>query len=86
MISCEVEYHHTAYIVRFEDGKSLLLQSDWDQASFAVSCGLVQAPDDWDGSPTKLGQAWIDCDLEDITECPDDYHEVATTEEDDEDD
>ncbi|GAI79550.1 unnamed protein product, partial [marine sediment metagenome] len=80
MIKCDVTYHHTAIIVRFDDGKSLLLQSDNDQASFAVQCGLIKADRDWDGCPIKLGQAWIDCDLEYIEECPEVYHDMADAE------
>jgi hypothetical protein len=36
---CTVEYHFSAVIVRFKDGKSLLLQSDIDQEEFAQNCG-----------------------------------------------
>lgn len=77
MVKCTVAYHHSAYLVTFPDGNSLLLQSDWDQASFAVSCGLVKAPDNWDGRPSGLGKAWEDCEMSDITECPDEYYEQA---------
>lgn len=77
MIPCTVTYEHTSYNVQFENGKSLFLQSDWDQAAFAVSCGLIKAPDNWDGVPSKLGKAWEDCELSDITACPDDYLEQA---------
>jgi len=76
MTECIVEYQKCAYIVIFPDGSSILLQTDYDQAAFAVSCGLIKAPDDWDGCPSKLKE-WGDVDLEDISECPDAYLEVA---------
>ena len=77
MVDCIVESHFGAYVVSFPDESSILLQSDTDQAAFAVSCGLVKAPKNWDGSPSKLGKAWKDCDLEDIHECPDEYLALA---------
>jgi hypothetical protein len=63
--------------VEFDDGASVLLQSDYDQAAFAVSCGAIDAPSDWDGSPSRLGPAWWDFDPGDIDQCPDDYRELA---------
>jgi L-asparaginase II len=39
MVNCTVEYHFSAVLVRFEDGKSLLIQVDTDQEAFAHSCG-----------------------------------------------
>ena len=77
MIKCSVKSHYSAYIIEFEDGKSHLIQSDYDQASFAVNCGLITAPNDWDGCPDKLGKKWEDCDLEDIDECPEIYYDMA---------
>lgn len=38
-IPCTVEYHYSAVLVKFRDGKSLLLQSDIDQEEFAQNCG-----------------------------------------------
>ena len=80
MTNCTVKTHFGSYLVDFGDGMSLLLQTDYDQAAFAVSCGLIEAPDDWDGCPEKLGQVWIDCDITDIEKCPLDYYDVATCE------
>ncbi len=82
MIKCTVIAHHGAYIVKFEDGKSILLQSDYDQAQFAADCGAVKCPDNWDGSLTTVleSQAWIDCDLTDIEECNRVYYDIATKE------
>jgi hypothetical protein len=77
MVNCTIEHHYSSIIVHFDDGKSTLIQSDYDQAAFAVNCGLIQAPQDWDGCPDKLGQAWIDCDLEDIENCPEEYYSMA---------
>ena len=80
MVPCSVISHYGSYIVEFDNGKSILLQTDYDQASFAVSCGLIKAPRDWDGLPSKLGQAWIDCDMTDIQQCPEEYLENAEVE------
>ena len=77
MIKCTVISHYGAYIVEFKDGKTILLQSDSDKASFAVSSGLITAPDGWDGTPDKLGKAWDNFDMETIAECPYDYYDVA---------
>jgi hypothetical protein len=79
MVNCTVESHYGTYIVTFEDGKTLLLQSDYDQAAFAVACGLVRAPDNWDGSPSDLGEAWENCEMTNITKCPGDYYNVVET-------
>ena len=77
MIPCKVEYHHTAIIVRFNDGKSLLIQNENDQCAFAVDSGLISAPRNWDGHADKLGKVWTNCDLEDITQCSEEYHNMA---------
>ena len=83
MVSCSVEHHHGAWLVSFDDGTSLLLQSDYDLASFAVSCGAVAARCDWDGSPSKLNEdAWGSLDPTTITACPSEYRDLATVEED----
>jgi hypothetical protein len=76
MVPCSVETHYGAWLVEFEDGASLLLQSDYDQAAFAVSCGALSAPADWDGSPSRLG-SWWDFDPSDIDQCPEDYRALA---------
>ena len=65
-------------LVEFEDGKSKLIQSDFDQAAFAVDCGLIAAPPEWDGSPSDLvGETWEKAELTDITECPFVYYDIA---------
>lgn len=80
MIACTVESQKVGYLVRFEDGMDLLLQFDWDYAQFAVDCGAVKAPENWDGRPSKLGKALETCDFEDIVKCPDEYHAQAMRE------
>jgi hypothetical protein len=80
-VPCSVDTHYGAWLVEFDGGASLLLQSDYDQAAFAVNCGALAAPADWDGSPSRLGPAWWDFDPSEIVECPDDYRELATAEE-----
>jgi hypothetical protein len=77
MVSCTVETHFGAWVVAFDNGISLLLQTDYDKAAFAVSCGAIQAPADWDGLPSKLGTAWASFDPSIIDCCPDDYLDVA---------
>jgi hypothetical protein len=77
MIKCSVTSHHGSYIVEFEGGKSFLLQSDYDQCYFAVASGFIKAPRGWDGSPSKLGKVWEDFNMEDISECPEEYFENA---------
>jgi hypothetical protein len=64
-----------------DDGATVLLQSDYDQAAFALACGAIAAPDGWDGLPSGLGGAWAGLDCGDITACPDDYRDLATVEE-----
>lgn len=76
-VRCSVEYHCDAWLVEFEGGRSLLLQSDYDQAAFAVACGAIDAPAEWDGCPSKLGGAWADLDATGIDQCPDCYLDVA---------
>ena len=77
MVPCCVETHFGAWLVTFDNGATLLLQSDYDQAAFAVSCGAVQAPPDWDGSPSNLGEDWACFDPSTINACPDEYLTVA---------
>ena len=80
MVPCSVTSHYCSYIVEFQDGRSILLQTDYDQASFAVHSGYIVAPKDWDGCPSKLGKAWIDFDMTDICQCPEDYLDIAEVE------
>ena len=80
-VACTVESHYSAWLVTMDDGVTVLLQSDYDQAAFAVACGAIAAPDGWDGLPSGLGQAWAAFDCGDITACPDDYRDLATVEE-----
>ncbi|HXJ62000.1 MAG TPA: hypothetical protein VNU68_35630 [Verrucomicrobiae bacterium] len=80
MVSCSVQSHYSAWLVTFEDNSTLLLQSDYDQAAFAVHCGAIKAPADWDGLPSKLGEDWASFDPSTITYCPDDYLDVAEPE------
>lgn len=78
MIPCTVEPHYSCYLVTFEDGKSILLQSDYDQASFAASSGLFssEALENFDGRPSTL-VGWEDFDMTAIEECPDEYYDLA---------
>ena len=80
MVPCTVKSHYGAYIVTFEDGKTILLQDESDIASFAVDAGLIETTEAWDGSIGSLGEAWNDIDLTDIEKCPALYYDIATTE------
>ncbi len=77
MIKCTVISHYGAYLVEFKDGKTILLQNDFTKAEFAVHCGVITAPNGWDGDPDKLGEVWDNFDMEDIDKCPDIYYDVA---------
>ena len=39
MVNCTVEYHYSAVLVEFDDGKTLLIQEQADQEEFAQNCG-----------------------------------------------
>ncbi len=80
MIDCTVTSHYGAYIVTFEDGKTILLQDESDIAGFAVDTGLVKATEDWDGSIGSLGEAWDDVDMTDIEKCSEAYYDIASLE------
>jgi hypothetical protein len=78
--ACSVETHYGAWLVTFDTGVTLLLQSDYDQAAFAVSCGAIKAPENWDGSPSKLGDGWALFDPSIIEACPREYWEGSKPE------
>ena len=71
MIPCTVKEHHTAILIEFEDGKTLLIQNDYEQSDFAYACGLFDK---------NMGN-WLDCfgqyDFTYITECPEEYYDLA---------
>ena len=77
MIPCTVTRGPVGYLVEFEDGRTLLLQSDYDYVNFGVSCGVIPAPNNWDGRPSTLRNEWWEYDLEEITKCPEDYYDIA---------
>lgn len=77
MTKCTVEHHHSAILVKFEDGKSYLIQVDYDQTQFAVDCGMIVPPEKWDGDISSLVEELANCELSDITECPLLYYEIA---------
>ena len=66
MVRCEVNQHRFGYITVTIEGHEgeLFFQSDYDQASFACNCGHLG-----DSDPALL----VEIDLEDITQCPDEY-------------
>ncbi len=78
-VKCSVESNGgCGYTVSFDDGSSFLLQVDYEQASFADSCGLFDAdtPDGHDGIDNP---DWPDADLCDIWYCPGYYLDCAET-------
>ena len=79
-VHCSVETHYSAWLVTFDNGETLLLQTDWDQAAFAVNCGAIGTPEDWDGCPSKLGEDWTSFDPSYIDACPDHYLDMAEPE------
>jgi hypothetical protein len=80
MENCSVEWHHSAVLVTFEDGKTLLLQSDWDYIAFAYACGAPIGSGD-PSSDEFDSKAWENYDITDITECPDEYYDQAEEDE-----
>lgn len=77
LIPCKVERHAgVCLLITFPNRpeRSLLLQSDSDQASFANSCGICD-------SSNPLDQSYVDCEPTDITQCPDDYLDIADIDE-----
>ena len=80
MVPCSVEEHFSAWLVTFDDASTILLQSDYDQAAFAVNCGAIDAPEDWSGCPSGLGEDWSGFDPSAIDACPDCYLELAEVE------
>ena len=66
MIKCEVEYHYSALLVKFEDGKSLLIQADYDQYQFVQDCGVRNCSMD--------SSTWS---IENIEECMEEYYDIA---------
>ena len=78
MITCEVDRDKMGNLtIAFADKKTLYLQTDYDKAAFLVACGEVVAPDSWDGQPDSLPENWWYVEETDITECPDDYYDIA---------
>ncbi len=78
MVMCDVYRDHMGNLtVTFTDNKTIYLQTDYDRAAFLVGCGLVDAPDNWDGQPNNLPDTWIYAEEDDITECPDEYYDIA---------
>lgn len=76
MVRCNVQEQDGAMLVTFDDGNDLLIQSDYDMASFLVGSGFVDAPEDWDGSPADLPEDWRD-NIEDVDQCLEDYYLLA---------
>lgn len=78
LIPCKVrsEVGGNLWVVRFpgHPGKSLALQSDWDQHTFAQACGKGTP----DTTPVS-DPLFTDLDPETITQCPDDYLAVTQT-------
>lgn len=77
-VSCSVEHHYTAWLIHFlgpNKGLSILIQTDYAQAQFAVDCSVVDGGSNWDGRPSRLPnpQQFYDLDVDRITQCPEYY-------------
>ena len=69
MTPCKVtEVVAWQWSVDFPDGRSVYLSTDSDCLAFAENCGVV------DG---QYDPRWMALDPESITQCPDEYLEVA---------
>ncbi len=77
MVACRVVSECCGYVISFRNGKSILLQSDINYVSFAVNCGLIPAPNDWDGDPSKLNVKYWEYCFTDIRKCPEEYMKLA---------
>lgn len=63
--------------ITYSDGKTVFLQTDYGKAQFAVDCGAVKAPENWDGCPSKLPDNWWEIEWDEITQIPGEYRELA---------
>ena len=62
MVNVKVEPHYSGCVIKFENGKTLFYQSDWDIAAFAYCCGLI---------PEANPQLLADVDVCSIDKAPD---------------
>ena len=85
MIKCTVKQDNETgnLYIDFADGsRGLILESSSHIAEFAVLCGLVKAPENWDKSCMSLPRGWdIDIDFNEITECPEECKHILDDEE-----
>ena len=83
MVPCRVIRHTFGpWVVDFlqASNRTLFLQTDFDQAAFAVGTGTLKAPKNWNGDIDVLGSAWEHFDPEAIQFCSDEYLPFATDE------
>ena len=74
LINCRVTEDKMGYLtVVFDNGKSIFLQEDSRRAEFGVACGIIEAPENWDGLSGHLIGNWWEKDFEAITQCPSYY-------------
>lgn len=77
-MKCLVEEDRMGHLtVTFADTTSIYLQSEYEIAQFGVTCGIIEAPENWSGVPHHLSDNWREADFEDITSCPDYYKNSA---------
>lgn len=79
MVPCDVSHYASVWKVTFADGSTLLLQTDYDQAAFAVDSGALKAPESWDGRPSTL-PGFVDLDVSEIDQCSEEYYDQAKLE------
>lgn len=71
---CIVNWHHGSLLVTLENGQTIFLQSDYEQAAFCDACGLFESETQGDSVDNP---DWVDCDPTDIWYCPDYYLDIA---------
>jgi hypothetical protein len=80
VMKCVVEQlRYGPVVVKFPNhpGLELFMQSDWDYVAFSYNCGAPIGSGD-PSSKEFNEAAWVEFDIESITECLDDYLGVAT--------
>ncbi len=78
MVECDVVRNNLGHLTVDFGDCGLYLQTDYEITAFGVNCGLIPAPENWDGSPSSLDVNWWEYDFEEITKCPREYREMAS--------
>ena len=57
--------------------KSLYLYTNEDLSNFAVDCGMIEPPENWNRKCETLDYDWWNIDWDSITKCPEKYEKRA---------